>query len=87
MSALVSAGDDPPSYSDPYEGGDMEVGTTVYSTSERNEDTVTANAAGYRIVFMWMYAANDATVTGYSNNAVFQTFSTLALFAFNALFM
>ena len=73
---------------DPYEGGYIEFGSTVYTTSEKNEDDVEAGAAGYRVFFIVMGGETDGVVTytGMSNNAVFQAASAFTVAAVAGLF-
>lgn len=70
---------------DPFEGGYLEVDEDVITSSDANEDDAAA-AAGYRVFFIWAGDTDDLTVTGESNNAVFQAASAFTVAAVAGLF-
>jgi len=78
---------------DPYDGGIIELGSEIMTTSEKNKDAE-PGAAGFRVAFIAMVgdAVADAeaggvvTVEGMSNNAVVQAAGAFTLAAVAGLF-
>lgn len=74
---------------DPYDGGFIDVGSDVLTTSDKNKKD-SPTAAAFEIVFAWVCNPDSATdvltITGGSNNAVIQTASALTVAAVAGLF-
>ena len=85
---LYTAITDADETTDPFEGGILDIGQDVYSLVEGDGEDEGALSYGVRLFYVWagVTTGDTATVTGYSNNAVFQAASAFTVAAVAGLF-